>query len=195
MSNAAPQAQVSYADYLALERSTDRKHEWLDGQVYAMAGGTIIHNQISAQVIGELLRLYDDRPCRVYTSDQKIRVRATGLATYADAVVVCGEVQVDPDDPHAITNPVLIVEVLSDSTEGYDRTEKFRHYKRIPSLRDYVLVSQHEALIEVYSRDGARRWSYEDVETEIAPLTAIEGGLDLARVYRNVALEPLPPRA
>lgn len=195
MSEAARVQRVEYADYLALERATDRKHEWLDGRVHAMAGGTIAHSQLSAQMIGELLRMFEGRPCRVYSSDLKIRVRATGLATYADAVVVCGDVAIDPDDANAVTNPVLVVEVLSDSTEVYDRTEKFRHYKRIPSLRDYVLVSQHEACVEVYSRDGVRRWSYDDTTAGPAAITAIDAAIDVDRVYRGVTLTPVAQRS
>jgi Uma2 family endonuclease len=139
----------------------------------------------------ELGRLLGDRSCRVYTSDQRVRVLATGLSTYPDVAVACGDVQYDPDDSCAITNPRLLVEVLSDSTELYDRTGKFRHYKRIPSLRDYVLVSQHEARIEVYSRNDAGRWLHDEgVAGGTVVLTSLDAALDVDRVYRNVVLDP-----
>jgi len=189
--DAAPEPQIDYPSYLALERDADRRHEWLDGRAWAMAGGPPAHSHLSAQVIGELLRLLGERPCRVFTSDQKVRVRATGLATYGDALVVCGDLARDPDDRNAITNPSLVVEVLSDSTETYDRGEKFAHYKRLPTLRDYVLVSQHEPRVEVYSRADGRRWIYQDAGPgEQVPLTAFERLFDVDRVYRGVELEP-----
>jgi len=194
MGDAAPQTTIDYAAYLALERETDRKHEWFDGQVYAMAGAKPAHNVISARTIGELVRLLGDRPCDVYTSDQKIRVLATGLGTYPDALVVCGPAQFDPEDANAITNPRLVVEVLSDSTELYDRTTKFEHYKRVPSLCDYVLLSQHDAHVEVFSRAEGGRWLYADARGgESVALPSIGGALEVDRVYRNVTLDP--PRA
>lgn len=191
MVDAAPRTWTDFSTYLVLERETDRRHAWLDGQVWAMAGGTTAHNHLSAQMIVELARLLGERSCRVFTSDQKIRVPATGLATYAGALVVCGELVRDTDDRNALINPVVIVEVLSDSTETYDRGDKFAHYKRLASLRDYVLVSQHDARIEVYSRAEGRRWIYQDAGPgEQVPLTAVEGLLEVDRVYRGVELEP-----
>ncbi len=195
MGDAATERWIDYDEYLAIERDTDRKHEWLDGWAWAMAGGTPAHNHLCAQVIVELARLVGERPCRVFTSDQKLRVPATGLATYADALLVCGELQRDANDPNALTNALVIVEVLSDSSETYDRGDKFAHYKRLPSLRDYVLVSQHEARVEVYSRAEGRRWIYQDaVLGEPCPLAALEAPLDVTRVYRGVELEPVRRR-
>ncbi len=191
MGDPAPQTSTDYAAYLALERETDRKYEWFDGRVYAMAGAKPAHNAICARVIAELVRLLGDRPCDVYTSVQKIRVLATGLGTYSDAMVVCGLAAFDPDDVLAITNPRLVVEVLSDSTELYDRSTKFEHYKRIPSLCDYALLSQHEAHAEVYSRAEGGRWLYAEARAgESVALPAIGGALELDRVYRNVTLDP-----
>lgn len=194
MGDAAPRAEIDYAAYLALERETDRKYEWFDGRVYAMAGAKPAHHAICARVIAELVRVLGDRPCDVYTSDQKIRVLATGLGTYPDALVVCGPAQFDPEDANAITNPRLVVEVLSDSTELYDRSTKFEHYKRVPSLCDYVLLSQREAHVEVYSRAEGGRWLYAEARAgEEVALPSLAGALALDRVYRNVTLDP--PRA
>src|SRR5215468_3706623 len=145
--------KISYADYLALEARTGIKHEWIDGVVRAMAGGTPTHAKLAAAIIRELGTALRGRRCDVFTSDLKVRVLATGLATYPDAAVVCDKRELDPEDRNAVVNPALIVEVLSDATEAYDRGEKFRSYRRIPSLREYVLVSQHEPCIEVYRRN------------------------------------------
>ena len=152
MGDAPAQTSIDYETYLTIERESDRKREWLNGHIYAMAGGTIEHCQLTTQMIGELLRLASACGCRVYNSDVKIRVEATGLATYPDASVVCGPVERDPGDRNAMVNPVVLVEVLSDGTEAYDRGDNFAHYRQIPSLRDFVLISQHEARVELYSR-------------------------------------------
>jgi Uma2 family endonuclease len=182
---------VSYEDYLALEREADQRHEWLDGRAYAMAGGTLTHAELASAMQRELGNLALTCGCRVFSSDAKVRVLATGLATYPDASMVCGAVERDPADANAMTNPAVLVEVLSESTERYDRGEKFAHYRRLPSLRDYVLVSQHEPRVEVYSRADGRRWIYQDAGPgEQVPLTAFEGLFDVDRVYRGVELEP-----
>lgn len=182
-----------YEDYLALERCEDRRYEWFNGRVFAMAGGTLPHAELGAAVAGELRTLALACGCKVFSADAKVRVLATGLATYPDASVVCGPVERDPEDAHAMTNPTLLVEVLSDATEGYDRGEKAEHYRHIPSLRDYVLVSQHAARIEVHSREGDH-WTLRVVGPgESVPLTALRGVLSVDRVYQGVELSPPPP--
>jgi Uma2 family endonuclease len=188
---------TSYADYLALERATDRRHEWLDGQVYAMAGGTLTHAELAAAVAAELRSLALPCGCKVFNSDAKVRVLATGLATYPDASMVCGPVATAPNDSHAMTNPALLVEVLSDGTEAYDRGDKAAHYRRIPSLQDYVFVSQHTRRVEVYSREGDH-WTLRVAEAGgSVPLTALDGSLSVDRVYAGVELAeaPSPPTA
>lgn len=191
MGSAAPRTYVDYPAYLAIERETDRKHEWYDGQVYAMAGGTLAHSQLSARMTTELSRLADARGCRVFNSDGKLRVLATGRATWPDASVVCGPVARDPEDPDAMTNPVVIVEVLSDATERDDRGEKFHHYRRIASLRHYVLVSQHEARVEVLTRVEGGRWELAVAEAgETFALDALGGAVAVDAVYRSVELTP-----
>lgn len=195
MGDAAEQSWIDYATYLTIERDADQKHEWLDGRVYAMAGGTLEHAQLAAQVGSELVRMAEGCGCRVFSSDAKVRVRATGLATYPDASVVCDPVERDPDDRNAMINPAVLVEVLSDGTEAYDRGEKFEHYRQIPSLRDYVLVSQHRTRVEVYSRDERDRWVLTSVGAgERFGLAAMEGSIEVDRVYAGVELVPAPPR-
>lgn len=194
MGNAAEKTVVSYAEYLALERATDQKHEWVDGEVYAMAGGTPTHSGLSGRVIVALDALIGDRPCVAHTSDLKLRVPKTKLGSYADAAVVCGEPKRDAEDPNAVTNPMVIVEVLSDSTETWDRIGKFRHYRKLESLRDYVLVSQHERHIEVYSRDDAGRWVLSEAgEGESVTVSSLGGAIEVDRVYRGIELSPADP--
>lgn len=185
---AATALGISYEDYLALERASDQRYAWLDGQVYAMAGGTLAHAELAAAVAAELRSLALACGCRVFSADAKVRVLATGLATYPDASVVCGPVVCDPADPNAMTNPVVLVEVLSDSTEAYDRGDKADHYRRIPSLRDYILVSQRTARMEVHTREGDH-WVLRVVEAGgTLPVAALNGRLEVDRVYQGVAL-------
>lgn len=180
----AHRIRYDWADYLALEASSNVKHEFLDGQIYAMAGGTPEHAALAAAVIGLLFPQLRGRACRVFDSDLRVRVLATGLATYPDATVVCGSLERDPEDPNAVTNPTLIVEVLSRGTEEYDRGDKFEHYRRIPSLRQYVLVSHREREIEVWTRDPAGIWSRSVAgEREVAKFTAVDAALDVRELY------------
>jgi Uma2 family endonuclease len=157
---------VSYEDYVAAEVDSEEKHEWLDGIVYAMSRGTIEHGRLCASVIVALGSALKGK-CTVYASETMLFVRETKLSTYADASVVCGELETHRVMKNgrslgeALTNPKVLVEVLSDGTEAYDRGEKFGHYMRIPSLREYVLVSQKEPCIEVFRRtDRGGHWEH-----------------------------------
>lgn len=143
--------EYSYADYLAYEQASNVKHEYLEGEIYARAGGSPEHAQLSVAVAAALRAQLEGRRCRVFSSDLRVRVGATGLTTYPDVTVVCGPLERDEASRETILNPVLLVEVLSDGTERYDRGEKFEHYKRIPTLEEYVLVSQKERLVESWS--------------------------------------------
>lgn len=151
---------MSYAEYLAFEREAETKHEYVNGEVYAMAGGTPEHARLAARVMAQLLRALDDRPCEVFSSDLRVRIMATGRSTYPDVTVVCGRLDRAADDEHAVINPMLIVEVLSEGTESQDRGDKWRHYQRIESLQTYVLVSQDEPMVEVFRR-AADAWRYQ----------------------------------
>lgn len=144
----------TYAEYLELEASSEQRYEFVDGVVYAMAGGTPEHARLAAALIAELRAALSPKGCAVYTSDLKLRIEATNRTTYADVVVICGPERTSDIDRTAVVNPTVIVEVLSPSTEASDRGEKWRHYQRIDSLREYVLVSQDEPYVEVFRRDG-----------------------------------------
>ena len=188
----APSARMTYAEYLTAEAVSEVRHEFLNGEVWAMAGGTPEHAALAAALIGELAAALRGKPCRVYTSDLRVRVLATGLSTYPDVSVVCGSVEMAPEDPDAITNPVVVAEVLSDSTEAYDRGAKAAHYRRLASLQEYVLVSQAEPLIEVYRRTQAGRWELlEGRPGDLVELRSLGINLDVAAVYAN----PLTPPA
>ena len=184
---AVEKVRLSYADYLAREHASPEKHEYLRGEVFAMAGGTIEHARLQAAITGELRSALAGKPCNVFSSDLRLRVVETDRATYADVVVICGKVERAPDDPDAALNPMVIVEVLSDSSEASDRGEKFAHYRRIPALRDYVLVSQKERRLEVYSREG-ERWVLSDAAAGGAvKLSSLGVNLQVDAVYRDPA--------
>lgn len=180
---------MSYAEFVAFEAASDTKHEFINGDVYAMAGGTIEHGALAIAVATGLSNALRDRRCRVLSSDVRVRAKATGMSTYPDVTVVCGAVEVDSDDPHGVLNPTLVVEVLSDSTEAHDRGSKAAHYRRIPSLREYVLVSQREPLIEVYRRNERNRWELvsEARAAEQAEIASCGDpiALDVDAIYRD----------
>ena len=180
---------IDYSAFVDLERDAVEKHEWFDGQVFAMAGGTFEHGALTANVIAELATLARACGCRVFSSDVLVRVLTTGLATYPDASVVCGPVESDPANRNAMTNPSVLVEVLSDSTEAYDRGDKFEHCRAIASLRDYVLVSQHRRRIEVFSRGADGRWTLASAASGgRVELTALGASLEVDRVFEGVEL-------
>ena len=152
---AQPIGQMSYAEYLAFEREAQGKHEYVNGEVYAMAGGSPEHARLAIRIAAQLLQSLVDRPCEVFSSDLRVRNLVTRWSTYPDLTVVCGRLQRAPDDEQAVVNPMLVVEVFSDGTESQDRGDKWRHYQRIESLQTYVLVSQAEPLVEVFQRVGS----------------------------------------
>ncbi len=179
-------ARMSYAEYLAAEAVAEVRHEYLNGDVWEMAGGTIEHGALAAAVARELGVALRGKPCRAFSSDVRVRVPETDLATYPDLSVVCGQLETAKDDKDAITNPVVLVEVLSDSTEAYDRGAKWAHYRRIASLHEYVLVSQAEPLIEVYRRTPGGRFELLEARAgETIELASIGARLDVSGVYAN----------
>lgn len=182
----ASRTLMTYAEYIAAEEKSEIKHEYLRGEVFAMAGGTIDHGALAAAVIAALSGAMKGRPCRVFTSDVRVRIRETDLATYPDVSVVCGKLETDSEDPHAIVNPIVLVEVLSDSTEAHDRGEKAAHYRHIRSLREYVLVSQHTKRIEVYRKNELGRWELFEFEAgATAELQSVSCQLSVDDIYRD----------
>jgi Uma2 family endonuclease len=190
MAEAATRVRYSYAEYVSFERGSNVKHEYRRGEILAMAGGTAEHAQLAAAVIRDLGGQLRGSTCRVFTSDLRVRVAASELATYPDVVIVCGPLAHDPDDRVAVVNPTLLVEVLSDRTEAYDRGEKFGHYKRLDSLRQYVLVSHRMSMLEVWTRDAQDEWTCSSAGAgESTPLASVGAVLEVDVVYAGVDLE------
>lgn len=187
MSEPTSRHHYTWAEYLAFEETSNVKHEYLDGEIYGMAGGSPEHAALSVAVASALQAGLRGGPCRVYSSDLRIRVAATGLGTYPDVSVVCGELERDPENRDTVTNPALLVEVLSPSTEHYDRGEKLEHYQQIPALRAVLLVAQDERRIELRQRADDGSWQSVAAagggEIEIASLGCT---VDLDQVYDGI---------
>jgi Uma2 family endonuclease len=149
--------RYSYEEYLSHEEASNVKHEFLAGEIYAMAGGTPQHAALAVSVSSALFTQLRGGPCVVHSSDLKVRVTATGLATYPDVTVVCGPIIEDPKSKHVVLNPTLLVEVTSPSSEEWDRGEKLLHYLQVPSLAAYLLVSHTAPQLELVVRlaDGS----------------------------------------
>ncbi len=187
---AQPTPRLSPAEYLEIERAALSRHEYFDGQMFAMAGGSYRQSLIIFNLASELRNALKDKPCGVAGQDLRTSVSADGLYTYPDVLVVCGEPRFVDDQPDTITNPTLIIEVLSPSTEAYDRGLKFAQYRKIESLREYVLVSQAEALVEVFRRRANGEWSYSEAAglDSVCRLESVECAVALAEVYAKVTL-------
>ncbi len=178
--------RYTYADYVALEDSSPTKHEYFQGEIYAMAGGSEEHSALAAEVLRALGNALGDRPCRAHTPDLRIYVEATGMATFPDGCVVCGKLEQHAPSPRATAlNPTVLVEVTSDSSEEYDTTTKLESYRTIPSLRDYLLVSHRERRITLHSRTSDGGW-----ETRVAiaggrlTLSSLGAELVVDEIYR-----------
>lgn len=179
----------SVDDYLAQERAAVVKSEYFDGEVFAMAGASEPHNLIAMNVGAELRAALRGR-CRVYPSDMRIK-SPSGLYTYPDVVVVCGKPQFEGDRRDVLVNPSLIVEVLSSSTEGYDRGKKFEHYRQIPSLQSYLLVATDRRSVELYVRQPAGAWLLSPTDPAIVHVTFPACSLAVSEIYADVELPPI----
>jgi Uma2 family endonuclease len=182
--------RYSYADYVGVELTSTTKHEYLEGEIYAMAGGTTEHAALSAEVVRLLGNALGDRPCRVYTSDLRVYVESVGLATFPDGSVICGApVEHEPSPKSTALNPLILVEVTSDSSEEYDTGFKLEAYRTIPSLEDYIVVSHRERRITVHHREPGGRWTTASASArgtvEVRSLGAV---LKVDEVYRGSAL-------
>lgn len=194
----APRKKLTEEEYLALERAAEFKSEFLAGEVFAMAGATFEHALIVGNAVGELRQQLKGRPCVVVPTDLRVRVEETGLYTYPDVVVVCGTPRFADEQEDTLLNPTLIIEVLSPSTEAYDRGAKFAHYRRISSLREYVLVTPTYPRVERFERqERGPDWTLSEVSglTESVTLATIGCTLRLAELYDRVEVsaEPHPP--
>ena len=174
--------------YLEIERRAERKSEYNNGEMFAVAGAKQAHNRLVANLIAGLHRQFRSRPCDVYPSDMRVRVSATGLYTYPDVVAVCGEQRFLDDQKDTLLNPGLLVEVLSPSTEAYDRGRKFEQYKSIESLREYLLVASDRVHADQYTRQADGRWLLTSADCMEDSLTLESVGIQiaLADLYEKV---------
>jgi Uma2 family endonuclease len=181
------QPRYTPEEYLALERAAEHKSEYLDGQIYAMTGASRKHNLIAGNVFRELSTQLRRRPCEVYMSDMRVKVSETGLYTYPDVVAVCGEPRFEGAEVDTLLNPLTIIEVLSESTEAYDRGKKFAHYRRLELLAEYVLIAQDRMHVERYRRQG-EQWVLTEVSEPdgLLPLESLGCMLRLQDIYERI---------
>ncbi len=183
MAQPAPRI-LTTAEYLALERSSPAKHEFFQGQLIGMAGASLEHNVIVANIVAELRAALRDGPCVALPSDMKVLVQATGHYYYPDASVVCGPPQFADDERDAIVNPTIVVEVLSESTERRDRGEKFHDYRSIPSCTDYLMCASTERLVEHYTREADGSWRLREYgAADVVSLRGLAVSLSVAELY------------
>lgn len=181
MSSVQTRSHLSIEEYLEAERRAETKSEYLDGEVFAMSGASFRHNVIVANLIGELRQQLKGRQCTVAPGDLRVHIPATGLYTYPDLVVVCGEPRFEDQELDTLLNPTLIIEVLSPTTEAYDRGKKFEHYATIESLAEYVLVSQDAPRVEQFVRQEGGSWL-------LTATPGLDGRMILASVGCELAL-------
>ena len=183
MATAFPLHRYTFADYLRLEEESSTRHEFLEGEIVAMAGGTPEHAALAMAVGRPIGNQLEGRGCRVFSSDLRVKVSQTGLVTYPDVTVLCGPSQRDPEDQTTVLNPAVVVEITSDSSEQYDRGVKLEHYKTIPSLTAIVIVSHRERHIEVHAR-GDQGWTIAAATADARALIPLLGvSLDVDAVY------------
>jgi len=188
--SAVPKKKLSEAEYLAIEDAAEFKSEFYDGEMFAMAGASLRHNRIKDNLILEIGICLKGGSCHTYSSDMRVKVERTGLYTYPDLIIVCGRPEIDPERKDTLLNPQVIFEVLSKSTESYDRGKKFLNCRRIPALQEYVLVSQDQKLIERFVRQPDGDWlltTFDDPDGAFT-LTFVPVRVPMADVYRGVEL-------
>ena len=185
-----PKPRYSVEEYLEIERAAEFKSEYIDGYIVAMSGASEPHNLIVTNVVSELRGQLKARDCRVYFSDMRIDVREQGLFAYPDVVVVCGDPELSDSKLDNLRNPVVIIEVLSKSTESYDRGVKFMKYRRIESLQEYLLVSQDTPLVERYVRQPNDHWLMSEALglDAVVHMSSIDCDLKLVEAYDKVRL-------
>jgi len=196
MSLPKPLGRLTEAEYLQIERAAEFKSEFFEGEMFAMAGGTPKHSLISTNLAAEFRNRLKDQACVAYNADLRIKVEATGLLTYPDVSVICGPLKFAEGTDDTAVNPTVLVEVLSDSTEAYDRGKKFEHSRRIPTLREYLLVSQREPRIEQFIRQPDGRWLLTEAEglETVLELPSLRISIPLREVFAKVTFVPVPIR-
>jgi Uma2 family endonuclease len=189
--SALPELNWTAQRYLEYERTSDERHEYLNGQIYALAGASANHNLIVGNVYASLHAQLRKRPCVTYPSDMRLKIKQTGLYTYPDISVVCGAPEFEDDKHDTLLNPILLIEVLSPSTENYDRGKKFQHYRTLESLHEFLLIAQDSYRVEHYVRQENDQWLLTDINQSdaVLELGSIDCKLVIAELYEKVAFE------
>jgi Uma2 family endonuclease len=177
--------------YLAQERSAEFKSEFINGEIFAMAGASREHNQISSNIVASLSVQLQDKPCSAYSSDMKVKIDRANKYTYPDIVTACDPQRFEDEHSDVLLNPTVIMEILSDSTEAYDRGLKFFHYQRLDSLREYLLISQKSCHVEKYERQAENQWVYSEFHQleDAVNIHTLNCILSLKDIYRKLELK------
>jgi len=185
------QRYYSPEDYLTLEETADAKSEYIDGEILPMAGGSTNHNQIAGNVYAELNFAFKKLDYRVFMSDVRIWIPKRHIYTYPDVMVIAGEPDYDNNRTDTVTNPKIIIEVLSKSTQGYDRSGKFEAYRTIPTFEEYLLFDQTKVYVEHFSKTEAKQWLFReyDESDEVIALSCVDFQISLADAYNKVKFE------
>ena len=191
------QRYYSPEEYLALEEVADYKSEYIDGEIYPMAGGSVNHNQIAGNFYAELNFAFKKLDYQVYMGDVRLWIPKRRIYTYPDIMVVVGEPEYYNHRTDTIMNPKVILEVLSKSTQGYDKSEKFDYYRSIPTVEEYILIHQNKVYVEQFYQTGKKRWSFReyDTEDEAVALNSVPFQISLADVYNKVKFEEIESEA
>jgi Uma2 family endonuclease len=188
--------RLTEAEYLETERAAEFKSEFFDGEMFAMAGGTAQHSLIATNLAAAFQNHLRNHSCTAYNADLRIKIEATGLYTYPDLSVICGPLRFAAGTNDTVLNPTVLVEVLSNSTEAYDRGRKFEHYRRLPALQEYLLVSQAEPRIEQFIRQPDGHWLLNEavgLEKKLE-LPSLKIMISLSEVFAKVEFVPTPIR-
>ncbi|HEX5154914.1 MAG TPA: Uma2 family endonuclease [Parafilimonas sp.] len=182
------QQKISIEEYLEMENASLEKHEYYKGEVFAMAGAKLSHNSITSNLSGLLYNKLKGKKCKPYNSDQRIHIPVNTLFTYPDISIVCGEVLTLNNDDYNVLNPTVIIEVLSKSTKNYDRGEKFKLYRDIPALKEYILVDSESIHLEVFRLNEKNHWELEEYDNanETLPIKAINENILISGIYEGV---------
>ena len=186
--SAVEKKHLTIEEYLALERKSEYKSEYYRGEMFAMTGASRKHGLIAMCVGGDIFSQLENSPCEVFQSDMRVKIEASGMYVYPDVVVACDNPQYEDDALDTLINPQVVIEILSDSTEKYDRGAKFEHYRRLSSLKQYVLITQDRPMVESYIRqedDQWILWASSDMDA-VLQLPAIGCQVPLQRIYRRV---------
>ncbi len=183
--------RISIEEYLEMENASDEKHEYYKGEIFAMSGAKVPHNVISGNLFASLFNKLKGKKCKPYNSDQRIHIQSNTLFTYPDISIICGEIITLNNDEYNVLNPSVIIEVLSKSTKNYDRGEKFKLYRDIPTLREYILADSESIHIEVFRLNEMKHWELEEYNSldDFLHVKAIDEKIQLVEIYDGVNVE------